>query len=56
MQELEQLAEEKGAEYLHEMLAEVDPVSAEAIHANNVKRVIRALEFYHQNRYADLRT
>ena len=26
-----------------------DPVSAGEIHANNVKRVIRALEFYHQN-------
>ena len=45
--ELEQLAEEKGAEYLHEMLRQVDPASAEAIHANNRKRVIRALEFYH---------
>ena len=31
------------------MLQEVDPVSAREIHANNVKRVIRALEFYHQN-------
>ena len=45
--ELEQLAEEKGTAYLHEMLREVDPASADAIHANNVKRVIRALEFYH---------
>ena len=44
--ELENLAEEKGAEHLHEMLREVDPESATAIHANNVKRVIRALEFY----------
>lgn len=48
-EELEQLAKEKGAEYLHEKLREVDPKSAENIHANNVKRVIRALEFYHQN-------
>ena len=31
------------------MLLDVDPVSAGEIHANNVKRVIRALEFYHQN-------
>ena len=31
------------------MLLEVDSVSAKEIHANNVKRVIRALEFYHQN-------
>lgn len=46
--ELEQLAKDKGAEYLHDMLREADPVSADTIHANNVKRVIRALEFYHQ--------
>ena len=45
-EELEQLAKEKGTEYLHEKLREVDPKSAENIHANNVKRVIRALEFY----------
>lgn len=44
--ELEQLAEEKGADHIHAMLREVDPESAETIHANNVKRVIRALEFY----------
>lgn len=44
---LEQLAVEKGADYLHNMLREVDPASADAIHANNIKRVIRALEFYH---------
>lgn len=47
--ELEALASEKGNEYLHRMLEEVDPKSAKEIHANNVKRVIRALEFYHQN-------
>lgn len=45
--ELESLARENGNEYLHEKLKEIDPVSAEKIHANNVKRVIRALEFYH---------
>ena len=44
--QLEELAKEQGAEVLHSMLKEVDPPSAEAIHANNVKRVIRALEFY----------
>lgn len=47
-QELTQLANKKGAEHLHEMLREVDPVSADTIHANNLKRVIRALEFYQQ--------
>ena len=46
--ELELIAKEQGAETLHNMLREVDPESAEAIHANNVKRVIRALEFYKQ--------
>ena len=45
-EELEALAKERGAEYLHEMLKEVDPESARQIHANNRKRVIRALEFY----------
>lgn len=45
--QLENLAREHGAECLHRMLREVDPASAEAIHANNIKRVIRALEFYH---------
>ena len=45
-EELESITKEYGAEYLHNMLREVDPASAEAIHANNVKRVIRALEFY----------
>ena len=29
------------------MLQEIDPKAAEAIHSNNMKRVIRALEFYH---------
>lgn len=47
-EELEQIAKEKGAEYLHNMLKEVDEKSAQDIHMNNVKRVIRALEFYKQ--------
>ena len=45
-EKLESLAKEKGAEYLHEKLRKIDPASADAIHANNVKRVIRALEYY----------
>lgn len=44
--ELESLAKEKGAFYLHEQLQKIDPASAKKIHANNIKRVIRALEFY----------
>ena len=43
---LKKLAEEKGNGYLHRMLAEVDPESAQAVHENNIKRVIRALELY----------
>ena len=46
--ELEKLAKEKGASYLHDMLKEVDYKSAEDIHENNVKRVIRALEYFHE--------
>ncbi len=46
--ELENKAAKEGPEVLHRMLTEVDPESAAAIHANNVKRVIRALEFYQQ--------
>lgn len=46
-EQLEALGKEKGTQHLHKMLEEIDPVSAEVIHANNMKRVIRALEFYH---------
>lgn len=46
-QTLEQLSLQKGGEYLYQMLREVDPASAAAIHKNNCKRVIRALEYYH---------
>ena len=47
-EELEKLAQTKGAEYLHDRLRDVDEKSAQDIHANNVKRVIRALEYFHQ--------
>lgn len=46
--ELELLLQEHGSEYLHDILKEVDPESAKAIHPNNSKRVIRALEFLKQ--------
>lgn len=45
---LEALAEERGAEYIHRLLFSVDPSSAAQIHPNNVKRVIRALEYHHE--------
>lgn len=44
---LEELAGRQGSQYLHEMLAQVDPEAAGEIHPNNRKRVIRALEFHH---------
>ncbi len=47
--ELEDLSREKGALCLYEMLKEKDPKAAEEIHPNNIKRVIRALEYYHEN-------
>lgn len=46
--EMEDYAGKNGAHALHELLREVDPESCDAIHENNVKRVIRALEYYHQ--------
>ena len=44
--QLETLAAEQGGHVLHERLARIDPVSAEMIHENNLKRMIRAIEFY----------
>jgi tRNA dimethylallyltransferase len=46
--ELEKLGQERGAEYLHNLLRDIDPDSAEEIHENNMKRVIRAIEYYRQ--------
>lgn len=45
--ELEETARIKGILYLHDMLKKVDEQSAATIHPNNVKRVIRALEYHH---------
>ncbi len=41
----EHILSEKGKEYLFELLKTNDPGSAESIHENNTKRVIRALEY-----------
>ncbi len=46
--ELELLAQTKGSEYLHGMLAKLDPKSSKTIHPNNIKRIIRALEYIRQ--------
>lgn len=45
-EELEKKAEREGKQSLWEELHEVDPLAAEAIHPNNLRRVIRALEVY----------
>ena len=42
--ELKKFADEKGINALYERLIELDPVAAETIHKNNVKRVMRAIE------------
>lgn len=44
--EYREFAEQYGAEALHDRLKEIDPEAAEQIHCNNVKRVIRALEYH----------
>lgn len=46
--QLEATASEKGGQYLHRRLQQVDPEAARQIHPNNVKRIIRALEFYQE--------
>lgn len=46
-EEIIALAEIKGKDFLHDMLKRIDPISADNIHPNNLKRVVRALEVYH---------
>ena len=43
---LAELGKREGGERLIEILREFDPVSAERLHPNNMRRVIRAIEFY----------
>lgn len=45
-EKLQKIAEEKGGEYLLEMLADFDAESAHRLHPNNIRRIIRAIEFY----------
>lgn len=45
-EELSELAKKEGSQKLIDILREFDPVSAERLHPNNLKRVIRAIEFY----------
>ncbi|RNB73384.1 tRNA (adenosine(37)-N6)-dimethylallyltransferase MiaA [Brevibacillus invocatus] len=48
---LQRLADTEGVEALHARLAAIDPITAERLHANDVKRVIRALEIYESSGY-----
>lgn len=45
-QALEDELKENGIDYMHNKLADLDPVSAQSIHKNNTKRVLRAIEYY----------
>jgi tRNA dimethylallyltransferase len=45
-EELSELAKEKGNQFIWEKLKEIDPVSAKRLHPNNLRRIIRAIEFY----------
>jgi len=45
-QELEEFAKTEGAIKLHDILKQCDPAAAEAIHPNNIKRTIRAIEYF----------
>lgn len=46
--ELRSMALEYGNEYVHDMLKDVDIISYEKLHPNDLKRIIRALEVYKQ--------
>lgn len=45
-EELTQFVNKNGPKALHEMLEKIDEESARQIHENNIKRTIRAIEFY----------
>jgi tRNA dimethylallyltransferase len=44
--ELEELAEKKGSQHVHDILQKIDPVKAGELHPNNLRRIIRAIEVY----------
>ncbi len=44
--ELEELADEKGNQHVHDILTKADPVKAGELHPNNLRRIIRAIEVY----------
>jgi len=44
--ELEELADKKGNQHVHDILQKIDPVKAGELHPNNLRRIIRAIEVY----------
>ena len=44
--DLEELADEKGNQYVHDILQKIDPDKAVELHPNNLRRIIRAIEVY----------
>ena len=49
-QELEELAAQRGTDYMHEYLQGLDPEAASRIHPNNTRKIIRAIEAYEQGK------
>lgn len=47
-QELEIIANQKGSQFLHKTLQQVDEIAASKIHPNNTRRIVRALEIYYK--------
>lgn len=45
-EELNELAKQHGSQYLLDILKEFDPVSAQRLHPGNLRRIVRAIEFY----------
>ncbi|MGC5323988.1 tRNA (adenosine(37)-N6)-dimethylallyltransferase MiaA [Brevibacillus sp. SYSU BS000544] len=44
--QLQRMADTEGVEVLHQRLRDIDPITADRLHPNDVKRVIRAIEIY----------
>ncbi len=45
---LQEIADQQGSDFLFEMLRKCDPKSCDTIHPNNIKKVIRAIEYFEQ--------
>lgn len=49
-EELKKLANEKGNSFVHGILQRIDPVTAQKLHPNDLRRIIRAIEVYKKTR------